>query len=122
MIKKRDMVILGIVLLLASVLTLSSHRPGTGFWFNAANFTFGLGLMYIAIGLCVIVRNLGLFMSIAYSRYKRDFKKHGHAYHSVTPVSFGEFVLERKRDKLPTLRYLVFGVPLVAISFLFAYL
>ena len=116
MITKRDVVLFVIVLVMATAITLSSYRPGL-LW-NAANFTFGLGIIYIIIGLSVIVRNLGLFHSISYTNYRRNFRKYGNADYDAKPISFGEFVMTKEKNKSQYKGYLLVGVPFTLISFL----
>ena len=116
MIAKKDIVIFAIVLVLAIGITLGSYRPG--FLWNAANFTFGIGIVYIIIGSSVIVKNLGLFQSVSYSKYRRDFRKYGDADHSAKPLSFGEFVMDREKNRLPYKGYFFIGAPFILISIL----
>lgn len=115
-ITKKDIIIFIVILGFAASLTISSRGPG--FFHNASNFTFSMGLLYIFVGLCVIIRNLGMFRGFAYGRYKRNFKKHGNAYHSAKPFTFGEFLAEKDKDKSPWKAYFIIGLPLTAISYL----
>jgi len=116
MITKRDVILFVIVLVLAMAITLSSYRPE--FLWNAANFTFGFGIIYIIIGLSVIIRNLGLSHSTSYTNYRRNFRKYGNAEYDAKPISFGEFVMNKEKNKSSYKRYFIVGVPFTLISFL----
>jgi len=118
LIKKKDLIIFGVVCIPAAIMTINSYRPT---WPHvASNFTFGIGFIYLIIGLCIVVRNFGLFKTLGYNRYRRNFKKHGNADPSARPVSFGEYVVDTQRHD-PFARYLLVGAGFIALSFLFAY-
>jgi len=115
-IKRKDLIIFGIIAVPATIMTINSHSPN--FWHIASNFTFGMGFIYIMVGLSVIVRNLGLFKTLSYNKYRRDFRKHGNADSSARPASFGEFVTDTTGNR-PYKGYLIFGAALLALSYAF---
>ena len=108
----------GVVSIPAAIMTINSYRPTLAH--IVSNYTFGVGFIYIIIGLSVVVRNFGLFKTLGYNRYRRNFKKHGNADPSARPATFGEYVVETQRHD-PFVRYLLVGVGFIALSLIFAY-
>ena len=104
----------------AAVVSFAMYRPGV--LYNLTNFTFVLGSIYLIIGLAAVVRNLGMFYSFSYASYKRKFYKYGKADHSARPLTFGEFVMEKKNVKTEVKEYFVVGIPIFAVSVILAFI
>lgn len=117
---KSDLVLFLIALAVAIITTISSHRP-EGLLFNVSNFTFAMGMVYIIVGLSAVVKNMGgMFTSLSYLRYKRKFRRHGHADPSAKPLSYGDFLAEKTKNKVGLKKYFFVGLPLLAVSWLLA--
>ena len=117
-IKSKDGVVFILSVAFASFFTVIAYRPG--FAFNAANFTFCMGMFYMLIGMGAIVYNFGAFKAFGYASYKRSFRRHGKADHSAQPLSLAEYTLLRK--KLSVKMYFIVGFPMLALSFIFVWL
>lgn len=114
-IKSKDGIVFILSLAFAAAFTVMAYRPG--FAFNAANFTFCVGMFYIIIGMSVIVYNFGAFKAFGYMAYKRRFRQSGKADHSAPPLSLAEYAMARKKYSVKM--YFIVGFPAVALSFLF---
>ena len=107
-------------LIFAAIYTIISYRPG--FLFNLTNFLFLVGVFHTAAGACVYVRNSGLFKSMAYTSYKRWFRKHPGADPTARPMSLAEYTLQIYGRRLPMKGYFLIGLPCLAVSYALLFL
>ena len=114
-IETKDKVIFVLGAAFAVYFTVIAYSPG--FLFNAANFTFCLGIFHVIAGMITMVRNFDIFKAFRYRKYKRDFWKHGKADHSAAPLDMAEYI--GLREKQPAKNSFLIGIPLVALSVLF---
>jgi len=110
----RDLIVFCVGVVFSAFFTFLAYRPGIVF--NLINFTFCMGIFHVLVGLCVIVKNLGLFKAFGYMHYKRSFRRHGKTDPTVQPLSFGEYVMSSKRYSYR--EHIFVGIPFVLISIL----
>ena len=67
------------------------------------------------MGLCMYVRNVGLFKIFAYSAYKRKFKQMDPGDHSAKPMSMTEFAIEYVSNPRPMKEFFIVGIPCWAV-------
>jgi len=116
---KNDFGIFMMAMALAAIIAATSYRTGM-FFYNASNFAFGVGAVYVVIGLSVIVKNIGLFRSVGYMRYRREFRRTGDADYSAKPVSYAEYNMEKDKNRRSVKKYFIVGLPFLVISYLLA--
>ncbi|MCL2376871.1 MAG: DUF3899 domain-containing protein [Defluviitaleaceae bacterium] len=119
MFRKKDLIVFAISLVFAAFYTWVGWQPH--FFFNAANFTFCIGMFHIIVGLWVWIKNIGVFRLFTYMAYKISFRRHGHADHSAKPLSFAEYAMEVAKRRSTIKEYFIIGLPFVAISYLFVF-
>ena len=108
----RDLILLNVGIAFSAFFTIIAYRPG--FIFNLINFTFCLGIFHILFGFGVVLKNIGPFKAFGYMQYKRGFRRSGKASPTVQPLSFGEYVLSRKRYSYK--EHFFAGMPFIMIS------
>ena len=70
------------------------------------------------IGFFVYVRNVGLFISLSYLQYKRQFRYHKNTDHTVHPLSMADYINERAKNRKPLKIYFIVGLPFLVVSYL----
>ncbi len=123
------MKILGIITTVFMIIYMILNK-GKSFIFNLANGFFIIGIIYFLIALVFYVRNVGFFKLISYHRYRKKYMRTNYSQkdrlnkdlsHDEDMMEFHEFCKEHYKDQWSNKPFLIYGIPLLILSYVLAY-
>ena len=117
---KIELILIAICLIVAGFVTLIGRGTSADFNFHAANFTFVAGVAHLVVASHFALQNSSLRLRSRYRSYRRYFVPGTNG--RTDPMSLEEFVKQESTVKPRFVAYLIVGVPLLGLSFLFTHL
>jgi len=120
MFNKQELIIIGVILLLAGLVTWLSRGMAMNFYVHAANFTFVVAIGCLIMASLAVMKNGGMRMYAKYRSYKKHFVPGTDG--RTKPMTMREFIEEERKIKARFLPYLIVGVPMLGLAILFSQL